>query len=225
MSYVLQVEAVEDNRREISGPPGVLQWWHRCASQSPPCPLTRRIEITACEAVLVLPDLNSQDPEGRHRRGCQRHWRVLGGLTGFCGSCSPKHIYFSYYHVLFAGGGEHRRWGEAYPAGRCCPLLPPSMLHSGTPHPLLSTNRCSNVWLPVKVRLLLSHQYQPCSIMYKYFIKIRFLSVKRMYNFRCEPATWDWSKQRRERKNNNRREQCYWSIWYIISLGPPLDSV
>ena len=169
--------------------------------------------------------LNSQDPEGRHRRGCQRHWRVLGGLTGFCGSCSPKHIYFSYYHVLFAGGGEHRRWGEAYPAGRCCPLLPPSMLHSGTPHPLLSTNRCSNVWLPVKVRLLLSHQYQPCSIMYKYFIKIRFLSVKRMYNFRCEPATWDWSKQRRERKNNNRREQCYWSIWYIISLGPPLDSV
>ena len=37
------------------------------------CPLTRRIEITACEAVLVLPDLNSQDPEGRNRRGCQRH--------------------------------------------------------------------------------------------------------------------------------------------------------
>ena len=37
------------------------------------CPLIRRIEIVACDAVLVLPDLNSQDPEGRRRRGCQRH--------------------------------------------------------------------------------------------------------------------------------------------------------
>ena len=42
-------------------------------------------------------------------------------------------------HVLFSGGGVHRRWGEAHPAGRCCPLSPPSMLHPGIPHLLPAT--------------------------------------------------------------------------------------